>query len=157
MHLLRQPTLRRFVAALLAVAAGATVVPTAQADARTTAVRSVLDDDEAFESALAAARSSDDPIAAFAEAYSEAVDEAVSAEAIARLIGAASFSGVAPVTVEDTRIRVLATGSGSSSPLASVVGAAASPPPSGGLVSTQDECASWRTPDAGPSAQPRGP
>ncbi|WP_412063211.1 hypothetical protein [Rubrivirga sp. IMCC45206] len=96
MRPLRSALLRRLVVAALAVALGLPLAPSAAASP----ALAVLDDSEAFDRALAAARAAEpgtDPVDVFAQVYADAVD-GVSAEAVAHLLGAPSLSGVAPVT-----------------------------------------------------------
>ncbi|MGB3542540.1 hypothetical protein [Rubrivirga sp.] len=107
---LRRPALVRALAALVVAGVGLTLAPTAVAGARADAVRAVLDDVAAFELALEAAHASDDPVEAFAQAYAMATDGAVTAEAVVRLLGSTSMSGVTPVPVEDTRARAAIAG-----------------------------------------------
>lgn len=98
MHLLRLDTLRRLVAATLVAALGLSLVPAAGAHGGPPSLSAMLDDAEAFESALAAARAAEpgaDPISVFAETYAAAVD-GVSAEVLANLLGRASLSGILP-------------------------------------------------------------
>lgn len=92
---LRSVLLRRLVVAALAVALGLPLAPSASASP----ALAVLDDSEAFERALAAARAAEpgtDPLDVFAQVYADAVD-GVTAEAVAHLLGAPSLSGVPPV------------------------------------------------------------
>ncbi|WP_412067676.1 hypothetical protein [Rubrivirga sp. IMCC43871] len=95
MRPLRSALLRRLVVAALAVALGLPLAPSAAASP----ALAVLDDSEAFDRALAAAKAAEpgtDPVAVFAQVYADAVD-GVSAEAVAHLLGAPSLSGVVPV------------------------------------------------------------
>lgn len=156
MRLFRQPVILRVVAAVLAVAVGLTLAPTASADARAEAVRAVLDDKDAFEAALTAARASDDPVMAFAEAYAEATDGAVSAEAVARILDGASMSGLAPVPPTDRVVRAPAAGPMASAfPVALAVDASVLADLPGTIVAGGEIETS---PSAvGVPAQPRGP
>lgn len=98
MHLLRLDTLRRLIAATLVAALGLSLVPAAGAHGGPPSLSAMLDDVDAFESALAAARAAEpgaDPISVFAETYAAAVD-GVSADVLAHLLGRASLSGILP-------------------------------------------------------------
>ena len=94
----RSDLLRRLLALTLVVGLSAPLVPTASAQDTLT---SALDDERAFEAALRAAHAAEgDPVAAFAEAYALATGGAVTAEAVERLIGGASMSGVLPAVAD---------------------------------------------------------
>ena len=99
MRAFRSVLLRRLVAAVLLAGLGAPLAPTASAQS----VETVLDDERAFDLALRAAWAADaDPIRAFAHAYAEATDGAVTAEVVERVLGAASMSGVPPAVADET-------------------------------------------------------
>ena len=97
MRLIRSLWLRRAVAAVLAVGVAVPMVPTADAaDERLASFRGMLDDADAFQTALDAARGADAPLAAFALAYAEASEDSLTAAAVARLLTADTMSGVLP-------------------------------------------------------------
>lgn len=128
MRTFRLDSLRRLVAAILVAALGATLVPVVGAQGGTPTLDRVLDDAEAFEAALEAARDADagsDPLVVFAEAYAAAVGD-VSAEALAHLLGQSSLSGVLP-PVHDEAVAAAKvagpTGSSAAAPLAVAGGA----------------------------------
>lgn len=100
----RSPALFRLVAVLLVGGVGATLAPSAVArDARAVSLRALLDDAEAFETALAASRAPEaaaDPVGAFADAYVEAAGGGLTAEFVRDLLDGRSFGLVAPVVPE---------------------------------------------------------
>ena len=110
LRLLRRPAAVRLLSALVAVGVALTLAPTAVAGGRVDAVRAVLDDAGAFEAALEAAHQSDDPVATFAQAYADATDGAVTVEAVVRLLGSASMTGVSPVPTDEARARAAVAG-----------------------------------------------
>ena len=151
----RLPAVRRVVAAALAVAVGLALAPAATAGARAESVRSTLDDEAAFEAGLVAARSATgDPLAAFARAYADA-EGSITAEAVERLIGSASLSGVAPPPADETlaRAQPIASASGSAATLAAALRLAAAVGPE---AARPAETPPARRADGAPS-QPRGP
>lgn len=158
MHLLRLDALRRFLAATLVVALGLSVVPTASAYGATPSLSSMLDDAEAFETALAAAHAAapgDDPLAVFAETYAASVD-GVSADALAHLLGRSSLTGILPPVHDDA----LATSKVQVPPTvaSAVVWLGTTPAPTAGLTeasATRVETAPLRI--KAPSARPRAP
>ena len=98
MRLYRLDIVRRLVAVLLVAALGLPLVPAVGAQGGTPSLSAVLDDAEAFEAALTAARAADvgsDPLQVFAETYAAAVGDA-SVEALVQLLGQSSLSGVLP-------------------------------------------------------------
>ena len=99
MRPLRHPLVLRALALVLLAGTCSALVPAASArDARTDALRSLLDDGEAFEAALQAAQTSDtDAAETFAAVYAEAAGHAVSAEAIRQLLGGQGVGAVALV------------------------------------------------------------
>ena len=107
----RSLLLRRVVAAVLVAAVAMPLASTAGASARRTdALQGVLDDATAFDAALRAARAAHaDPLGAFADAYEQASGGGISAEAIERLLGADSMSGVLPVAAQRAWVSAQAT------------------------------------------------
>ena len=99
MRLLRRPLVLRALALVLLAGIGAAWVPVASArDARADALRSLLDDADAFERALRASRSADgDALDVFVETYAEAAGDAVSPEAVRQLLRGQGVGAVAPV------------------------------------------------------------
>ena len=100
MHPLRSRPVLRSVAALVLVGVAATLAPAASArDGRAGAVRALLADGDAFETALAAsaeAAPDEDPLDVFVETYVEAAGGGVSAEAVHRLLEGPALGHVAP-------------------------------------------------------------
>ena len=93
----------RVLVLALAGALGLTAAAPASARGpRAETLRAVLGDAEAVEAALDAVR--DVPaagrLAAFADAYARTADDGTTAEAVERLLGADSMSGVAPVVTQ---------------------------------------------------------
>lgn len=144
------------MAALLAVAFGLTLAPTASAASRVDAVRSVLDDVAAFDAALDAARGSADPVQAFAQAYEAATDGAVQAEAVVRLIGGASMSGVSPVPPTETVARAQLTSPPSTPSASSYLVLSVAPIREDAPAARCGSLVPANRPEARP-AQPRGP
>ncbi len=100
----RSQLLLRIVATFVVVGVGLTLAPAAVArDAREDALRSLLNDVEAFEMALDAARHAQDadPRAVFVEAYVAATDGEVAVETIEHLLAGASLGLVAPVLPDE--------------------------------------------------------
>lgn len=101
MRLFRSQFLLRIVATVLVVGVGGMLVPPAAArDAEESALRSLLDDEAAFEAALAAAREAGEGAAArdaFVQVYVQAAEGAVAAEVIYQLLDRQSLGLVAPV------------------------------------------------------------
>ena len=94
MRAFRSDLLRRLLALTVVAGLSAPLAPTASAQATLT---SALDDERAFEAGVRAAHAAEgDAVAAFADAYARATGGAVTAEAVERLIGGASMSGVLP-------------------------------------------------------------
>ena len=88
---------------MLVAALGLSLVPAVGAQGAPS-LSSVLDDADAFDQALAAARDADagsDPIVVFAEVYAAAVGD-VSVEALVHLLGQSSMSGVLPPVHDET-------------------------------------------------------
>ncbi len=141
----RSRLLLRTVAALLVAGVGTTLAPAAVArDAREDALRSLLNDEEAFEAALDAARRTAegaDPRAVFVDAYVAATDGQVAAEVVEYLLDGESLGLVAPALPDDAFVPTPTP---------------TSPPPSGGAAILSP------TPDAGAlavaeTARPGGP
>ena len=86
----------------MAGALGLTVAAPAGARSHAGTLRTVLDDAQAVDAALAAVR--DLPpagrLAAFAEAYVQAADDGTTAETVEQLLGGTSMSGVVPAVVD---------------------------------------------------------
>lgn len=101
MRLFRSPALLRLVAAFLVGGLGGTIAPTALAQgAREASIRSLLNNDDAFERALAAAHAPEaaaDPVGAFADAYADAVGGNLTAQVVRDLLDGQAFGLVAPV------------------------------------------------------------
>lgn len=98
---LRSRLLLRFITTLLVVGVAMTMAPAAVArDARAEALRALLDDAAAFETALAASRDAadgEDPIEVFVEAYVDEARGTVDEDVIYHLLDGQSFGWVAPV------------------------------------------------------------
>ena len=145
MRPLRHPLVLRVLALVLLAGTGAAWVPTAEArDARTDALRSLLDDADAFDTALRAAEGADgDAAEAFAAAYAETAGHAVSAEAVRQILRGQGVGSVAPVLPDRAFVPASSTtpapsGSASAAVLDADVapGATARPaPPTGSAVS----------------------
>ena len=141
MRLLRHPPVLRALALVLLVGTGAAWVPTVEAhDARADALRSLLDDAAAFDSALRAAERADgDAAEAFASAYAEAAGHDVSAIAVRQILRGQGVGCVAPVLPDLAFVPAPAatqTPSGPASPGVLADGASAAPaavsaPPAG--------------------------
>ena len=101
----RSRLLLRLVATLVVVGVGATLAPAAVArDARQDALRTLLGDVEAFETALDAARMAGDAVFArdaFVEAYVASADGDVAPEAIYDLLDGDALGLVAPVLPDE--------------------------------------------------------
>ena len=157
-----RPFRSRFVCRVLALAlAGALgLTSAAPAVARATgsqSLRAVLDDGQAIDAALAAARDVPpaDRRAAFAEVYAHAADDGTTAESVERLLGADSMSGVLPVAVE----RAVAS---ASSPAPPALGVAALFATSGLAVPMErvahaDRQRTVSLRDVAPDSRPRAP
>lgn len=157
---LRSRLLLRFITALLVVGVGSTVAPAAVArDARAEALRALLDDAAAFETALAASRDAadgEDPVEVFVEAY---VDEArgdVDKDVIYHLLDGQSFGWVAPVG----RDAAFVPTPPSAPPPVVGLGFPAPPAPGPVPAPTDGVCADrgeYVEPSEGSALQPRGP
>ena len=102
MRPLRHPLVLRALALVLLSGIGTAIVPAAAAhDARADALRSFLDDADAVDAALFAARATEgDAAEAFAEAYAEVAGHDVSVEAVRQLLRGHGVGLVAPVPPE---------------------------------------------------------
>lgn len=146
---------RRLVAALLVAAFGVSLAPPAVAQPGSR-LEAVLDDVEAFEAALDAARaSSGDPAVAFAESYAAAVGD-VSPDVILRLLDGSSMSAVPPPARD-----AVASASKLAGPTAPAAGlpATAGPATVAGLEAPAEPASALRPPlrRLAPSARPRAP
>ena len=145
----------RVLALALAGALGLTVAAPAGARSHAGTLRTALDDDQAVDAALAAVR--DVPpaerLAAFAEAYARAADDGTTAEAVERLLGGTSMSGVVPAVVERAVAAAASTpalGAGLAVPSGRLA------PPAGSLARAEPErLAAPRA--ARPDSRPRAP
>lgn len=101
MSWLRSRLVLRSVATLLVVGVASTLAPAAAArDARADALQTLLDDEAAFEAALAASHEAApgaEAVDAFVEAYVAAAHGAVDADAVRRLIAGHAFGWAVPV------------------------------------------------------------
>ena len=158
MRPLRHPLVLRALALVLLAGTGAACVPTAEArDARADALRSFLDDADAVEHALRAARASEgDAAAAFADAYAEAAGEAVSAEAVRQLLRGQGVGSVAPVLPDHSFVPAPPAGPLVSAS-AAVVGASGPAPALRGVGLPALPPAAAVVGGAGRSVQARGP
>lgn len=158
MHAFRLDIVRRLVAAFLVAALGATLVPAVGAQGATPTLDAVLDDAEAFEAALEAARDADagsDRLAVFAEAYAAAVGD-VSAEALAHLLGQSSLSGVLPPVHDEAVAAAKVAGPTASSAAAPLAAVASADLPVVELALGGEEALPARR-AAAPSSRPRAP
>ena len=154
----RSLLLRRLVATALVAAVGASLAPAAAAQSgRLATLRGVLDDAQAFEAGLDAARQAESaPLAAFAEAYAAESEDGTTAAAIVQLLGADALTGVlppapdraspAPDVVTSAASASLGVLAGNARPSAS---AASAPPVSEPLAGDRHQ--------RGTTAQPRAP
>jgi len=155
LRLIRHVLVRRLVAAVLVASLGGTLVPAAGAQGAS--LGSVLDDQAAIELALQAARAADagsDRVVVFAEAYAQAVD-GVSAEAVLRLLGQPSMSGVVPPAAEEARATASATAGAAASLIPYGTAAPAPSPLADALKVGPDGPPALRA--AAPSTRPRAP
>lgn len=105
MRLFRSPLLLRLVATVLVAGVASTLAPSAVArDARSVSLRVLLDDADAFETALDAAWNAapgEDAVAVFASVYAEAVGDGLTAEAVYDLLDGQALGLVAPPAPDD--------------------------------------------------------
>lgn len=157
-RLYRLDNLRRLVATLLVAAMGLPLVPVVGAQGGTSSLTAVLDDAEAFEVALSAARAADagvDPLLVFAETYAAEVGD-VSVEALVHLLGQSSLSGVLPPAHDEAIASAKLVGPPATS--AATLGGVGHPAASAALVGPAQDATDEppRRPLA-PSARPRAP
>ena len=154
----RSRLVRRAFALVLASALGLTVAAPASAGVRPTAALSdLLDDAQALEAALDALRVAPpaDRRAAFAEAYAQAAADGTTAEAVERLLGADTLSGVAPALIE----RGMASASSVTAPSLGAAALPAGPRLAAPVAGTlgADRQPQTRCQTAPTSARPRAP
>ncbi len=94
----RSLLLRRLVATALVAAVGVSLAPAASAQSgRLATLRGVLNDAQAFEAGMDAARRAESaPLLAFAHAYAAESQDGTTAAAVAQLLGADALRGVLP-------------------------------------------------------------
>ena len=160
MRLLRHPLVLRALALALLVGTGAAWAPAASAQgARADALRSLLDDAEAFESALRASRSAGggEALDVFAEVYAEAAGDAVSPEAVRQLLGGPGVGAVAPVLPDLAFVPAPAATAPGGHPAPGVLGESPAAPESAGAVAPAPSPAAAAAGGAAWSVQARGP
>ncbi len=149
---------RRLVAAILVASLGLPLVPAVGAQGGAPSLVVVLDDAEAFEQALAAARAAapgSAPLAVFAETYADAVGD-VSVEALVQMLGQSSLSGVLPPAHDEAvASSKLATPASASAVALSSGAALDAPATSVGDAAVADDDVPPRP--VAPSARPRAP
>lgn len=154
----RLASVRRLVAAILVAALGLPLVPAVGAQGGAPSLVVVLDDAEAFDQALAAARAAApgaDPLVVFAEAYAAAVGD-VSVEALVHLLGQSSMSGVLPPVHDEAFVASKLAAPASTSAAALWAGADVLVP-AGPLGDVAEAAAAPPPRPAAPSARPRAP
>ncbi len=153
----RSTLLLRAVALAVMAGVGVSMVPAASAESgRLATLRGVLDDTQAFDAALQAARAAESaPLAAFAHAYAAEADDGTTAAAIAQLLGAESFSGVLP-PAPDRAAPTPTAATGASASLA-ILGPASAVHADALDASATDVPRHARAATPLASAQPRGP
>ena len=154
----RLDTVRRLVAAILVAALGLPLVPAVGAQGGAPSLVVVLDDADAFDQALVAARAAEpgaDPLVVFAEAYAAAVGD-VSVEALVHMLGQSSMSGVLPPAHDEAFVSSKLATPASTSAAALWAGTDVRTPavPVGDIAEVDDDVPPR---PVAPSARPRAP